>query len=188
VLVCLLGLVTNSLFSNYSRMLAYVPEFQFSFSDVSVVNNVLDQIQIQSLYSNSKIKATVEAYSYAQSFSNIDRRLLFVHIPKTAGSTMEVDVALGQGMTLIWGRCLFLDGTRGCPRFEDEKFRFGPPKQERLVPLWWHFLVAFWHVPVHYFPLLNLLNNYNPYTTADTFAVIRHPVDRAVSEYHYVCS
>jgi hypothetical protein len=42
VLVCLLGLVTNFLISNnYSRMLAYVPEFQLSFSDAPVVKNVL---------------------------------------------------------------------------------------------------------------------------------------------------
>jgi hypothetical protein len=118
--------------------------------------------------------ATLEAYSYAQSFSNIDRRLLFVHIPKTAGSTMEMDVALGQDKHLTWGKCMFLDGIRGCTWRRDAKFRFGRPL--RTLP-------PYWHVPVHYFPLYN----YNPYD-ADTFAVIRHPVDRAISEYHYVCS
>jgi hypothetical protein len=123
---------------------------------------------------NHESKATLEAYSYAQSFSNIDRRLLFVHIPKTAGSTMEMDVALGQDKQLTWGKCMFLDGASGCPTVTDSKYRFGRPL--RTLP-------PYWHVPVHYFPL----HSYNPYD-ADTFAVIRHPVDRAVSEYHYLCS
>jgi hypothetical protein len=123
---------------------------------------------------NQESKATLEAYSYAQSFSNIDRRLLFVHIPKTAGSTMEMDVALGQDKQLTWGKCMFLDGLRGCPWRTDPKYRFGRP-METLLP--------YWHIPVHYFPL----NNYNPYD-ADTFAVIRHPVDRAISEYRYTCT
>jgi hypothetical protein len=71
------------------------------------------------------IQATaVEAYSYAQRCSNIDRRLLFVHIPKTAGSTME-DVVFKQGKNLTWGRCMFVDGTKGCPRLQYPKYRFG---------------------------------------------------------------
>jgi hypothetical protein len=123
---------------------------------------------------NEESKATAAAYSYAQSFSNIDRRLLFVHIPKTAGSTMEMDVALGQDKQLTWGKCMFLDGLRGCPWRRDAKYRFGRPLQT---------LPPYWHIPVHYFPLYN----YNPYD-ADTFAVIRHPVDRAVSEYYYTCT
>jgi hypothetical protein len=122
---------------------------------------------------NQESKATVEAYTYAQSFSNIERRLLFVHIPKTAGSTMEVDVALGQDRNLTWGKCMFVNGTQGCPMLRDAKYRFGRPDNP---------LPCYWHVPVHYFPLFN----YNPYD-ADTFAVIRHPVDRAISEYHHVC-
>jgi hypothetical protein len=119
------------------------------------------------------VNSTVEAYSYAQSFSNIDRRLLFVHIPKTAGTTVEHEVAGRQDKNLTWGKCMFLDGKNGCPRVKDEKFRFSQPNR---------FHPAYWHVPVHYFPL----HNYNPYD-ADTFTVIRHPVDRAVSEYHFEC-
>jgi hypothetical protein len=88
---------------------------------------------------------------------------------------METDVALGQDRNLTWGRCMFLNGTQGCSMAKDTKLRFGPPNKNS-PPLW--------HVPVHYFPI----HNYNPYTTADTFAVIRHPVDRAVSEYHYMCT
>jgi hypothetical protein len=60
---------------------------------------------------------------------------------------------------------------RGCPRLRDSKFKVGPRAIDGRPT---------WHVPVHYFPL----KNYNPYN-ADTFAVIRHPVDRAVSEYEY---
>ena len=96
---------------------------------------------------------------------------VFPRYPK--GSTMEMDVALGQDKQLTWGKCMFLNGASGCPRRTDAKYRFGRPTKT---------LPPYWHVPVHYFPLYN----YNPYD-ADTFAVIRHPVDRAVSEYQYVC-
>jgi hypothetical protein len=119
-------------------------------------------------------KATMDAYAYAQSFPNIDRRLLFVHIPKTAGSTMEIDVAVGQDSNLTWGKCMFVDGASGCPTLGDARYSFGQPGKT---------MRSYWHVPVHYFPLFD----YNPYD-ADTFAVIRHPIDRAVSEYHYICS
>ncbi len=84
------------------------------------------------------------------------------------------DVAFKQDKNITWGRCMFMDGTKGCPRVTDSKYRFGRPGKE---------LAPYWHVPVHYFPL----DNYNPYH-ADTFAVIRHPVDRAVSEYHMRCT
>jgi hypothetical protein len=136
----------------------------------------LDVVQERNRTDNnqeSKAKATVEAYTYAQSFIDIDRRLLFVHIPKTAGSTMEIDVALGQDRNLTWGECMFLSGASGCPVVRDAKNRFGRAKNS---------LPSYWHVPVHYFAL----HSYNPYD-ADTFAVIRHPVDRVVSEYQYVC-
>jgi hypothetical protein len=68
VMVCVLGLVTYSLVSNgYSSMLAYVPESQLSFADVPVVNNITDQIQTNSLSSNSEndnkpLLATTEAH------------------------------------------------------------------------------------------------------------------------------
>jgi hypothetical protein len=123
---------------------------------------------------NQESKATLNAYTYAQSFTNIYRRLLFVHIPKTAGSTMEMDVALRQDRNLTWGKCMFVNGASGCPMSRDARYSFGRPNITQP---------SYWHVPVHYFPL----HGYNPYD-ADTFAVIRHPVDRAVSEYHYMCS
>ncbi len=119
---------------------------------------------------NQESKATVEAYKYAQSFSNIDRRLLFVHIPKTAGSTMKTYVAFGPDRNLAWGGCMFLDGTQGCSSVKDAKYRFGRP-METLPPY------VYWHVPVVYY--FNLDPNH-----AATFAVIRHPVDRAAGEYH----
>jgi hypothetical protein len=50
LLVCLLGLITYSLVS--TSMLASVPESQLLFADISVVNNVSDQIQTQSLSPN----------------------------------------------------------------------------------------------------------------------------------------
>jgi hypothetical protein len=143
----------------------------FSFRHLWTPPNNQDS---QQLMNTIQTQAIAEAYSYAQSFSNIDRRLLFVHIPKTAGSTMETEVALGQDRNLTWGRCMFLDGTMGCSSVKDEKLRFVPSANPPP---------PYWHIPVHYFPL----HDYNPYH-ADTFAIIRHPVDRAVSEYHYICT
>jgi hypothetical protein len=140
-------------------------------SDDSLWKN--ENQESEQLVKNIQATATLEAYSYAQSFSNVDRRLVFVHIPKTAGSTLE-EVAHVQDKNITWGRCMFMDGTPGCSRVTDAKYRFGQPRKN---------LAPYWHVPVHYFPL----ENYNPYH-ADTFAVIRHPVDRAVSEYHYRCT
>jgi hypothetical protein len=132
------------------------------------------EIESNAIPVNMSSFATLDAYSYAQSFSSLDRWLLFAHIPKTAGSTMEINVAK-QG-NLTWGRCMFLDGVRGCPLVNEAKNRFGLPTKEPLAP--------YWHIPVHYSPI----HNFNPYNAAETFAVIRHPVDRAVSEYQYMCT
>jgi hypothetical protein len=35
------------------------------------------------------------------------------------------DVVFKQGKNLTWGRCMFVDGTKGCPRLQYPKYRFG---------------------------------------------------------------
>jgi hypothetical protein len=162
----------NSEFTTANANISLHGEIKSRSMTVNTHNSLHGEIESNDIPVNRSSFATLGAHAYAQSFSSLDRRLLFAHIPKTAGSTMEIDVAK-QG-NLTWGRCMFLDGARSCPRVKEAKNRFGRSKQQ---------LRPYWHIPVHYFPV----HNFNPYN-AETFAVIRHPVDRAVSEYHYMCT
>jgi len=44
--------------------------------------------------------------------------------------------------------------------------------------------VGWWHLPAFLFPLANT----NPYLNSELFGVIRHPYDRMVSEFYYICT
>lgn len=86
------------------------------------------------------------------------KRLLFLHIPKNAGTTIE-DTGAQSGMS--WGRML-QQGQKVMP--DGSKCNL-------------------WHVPPAYLPA-GKANN--PYAGAEVFCVTRHPYDRAVSEYNYL--
>jgi len=84
--------------------------------------------------------------------------LLFIHIPKNAGSAIEA-TALKSGIS--WGRNLFW----GSITMPD-----GSP-------------CSSYHVPPRYFTNPALV-----YTSSNSFCVTRHPYERAISEYTYLLS
>ena len=98
------------------------------------------------------------------------KRLEFVHITKTGGTAIE---RAAQQQGVIWG---FNQYRRAKNFRRAENERFEPPRSIG-VP----FDGELWHTPPHWrIP--------NPYRDADTFAVIRNPYTRYLSEYfcrHY---
>ncbi|KAL3935563.1 MAG: hypothetical protein SGBAC_008942 [Bacillariaceae sp.] len=109
---------------------------------------------------------------YVNSIKDTKRNLVFVHIPKTAGSTIE-DV--GAKTKLSWGSC----------RFNHRPKRALCKKPKMLYPneFEWPMKVGYWHIPPYYFPLMGS----NPYRNVDLFAIIRDPLERLLSEFYYVC-
>jgi hypothetical protein len=85
-----------------------------------------------------------------------NQQLLFMHIPKNAGSTIE-DIANAQGVK--WGRNSQLSARM--------KMTDGNECNK-------------WHVPPALLPAPN------PYQNAEVFCVTRHPYDRILSEYRYL--
>mmetsp|Transcript_90526 Transcript_90526/g.281827 ORF Transcript_90526/g.281827 Transcript_90526/m.281827 type:complete len:451 (+) Transcript_90526:107-1459(+) len=86
-------------------------------------------------------------------------RLEFVHIPKNAGTTIEMT---GRSAGIAWG-------------VSSIAFRFN-----RRMPD--GFFCSSHHVPPRY------IRGMSPYAGAELFCVTRHPYDRAVSEYSYLLS
>lgn len=119
---------------------------------------------------SDEIRRSIE---YVNSIHDTERKLIFVHVPKTAGSTIE-DVGAGQAK-LSWGSCLFNHRPK----------RLLCKKPAMLYPneFEWPMKVGYWHIPPHFFPLMGS----NPYRDADLFAIVRDPVDRLLSEFYYVC-
>jgi len=87
------------------------------------------------------------------------KRLLFAHIPKNAGSTIE-NIAFNKG-GVSWGYRQ--------PGFHRNKQRMPDGN-----------VCSKWHVPPAYMAAPN------PYNNAEVFCVTRHPYDRALSEYRYL--
>jgi len=84
--------------------------------------------------------------------------LLFIHIPKSAGTAIEdvsVEHGVQWGRNFVWGLVMMPDGSY-CNAY---------------------------HVPPRYFT-----NPGQVYTASNAFCVTRHPYDRAVSEYKYLLS
>jgi hypothetical protein len=112
------------------------------------------------------------------------RRLEFVHIPKTGGTVIE-SVAARNGID--WTICHFLPSKAVA---EMSMNIIHCPENDGKQYMQWRYMQPFhglvwWHVPPSYF------FNYcdwlpgNPYIEADLFAVVRDPYDRLISEYYY---
>jgi hypothetical protein len=114
---------------------------------------------------------TQKSLQYVQSIKDTKRQLVFVHIPKAAGTTIE-DVG-GLQAKLSWGSCRF----NHRPRRKGGVCQYPPGQFE------WPSKIGYWHLPPQFFPLKGI----NPYENFDLFAVARDPRDRLVSEFLYVC-
>jgi len=100
------------------------------------------------------------------------RRLEFVHITKTGGSTIE---KVGHDLGIIWGACHFINVPLvGCMAPD---LPYQAPNYQSYA------LTSPWHTPP------KLLKRYAdttlyPYDEADLFTVIRNPYSRVLSEYY----
>ena len=109
---------------------------------------------------------------YVQTIQDTTRRLIFVHIPKAAGTTIE-EIGGKSPAKLSWGSCRF----NHRPKRPGNVCRYPPGQFE------WPMKIGYWHLPTQFFPLLGI----NPYDGADLFAVVREPHDRLLSEFYYIC-
>jgi hypothetical protein len=107
------------------------------------------------------------------------RRLSFLHIPKTAGSSIE-KMAAEQG--LHWGRCFY----KKCDYGED--FQLDPSINQSTAK-WLSNLGlkcnTWYHLPIQHLPQ----GVPNPYDeeNKDVFVVMRNPYDRIISDFYFVC-
>jgi len=111
--------------------------------------------------------------------SNSALILEFIHVPKTAGTSIEAAAAT---QNISWGLCHFASpdtsekislGELRCPLHEHNKRKI---KDFQDCPLW--------HVPSQYFDLPNTFK-FNPYKNAKLFVVVRNPFDKIISDYYY---
>mmetsp|Transcript_25476 Transcript_25476/g.42373 ORF Transcript_25476/g.42373 Transcript_25476/m.42373 type:complete len:370 (-) Transcript_25476:1793-2902(-) len=107
------------------------------------------------------------------------RRLEFVHIPKTGGTVIESEAARHN---ITWAICHFAHHEAAklislketiCPK---GSLKYPWPQTPKYHQCPW------WHIPPQYFELQGA----NPYAGADLFAVVRNVYDRIVSEYYYM--
>jgi len=103
------------------------------------------------------------------------KKLEFIHITKTAGSTIERQAASSgikwgvchwKKVNLFGPTCTSTDKKR--PTYKTTEMPFFVRLSQNCEP---------WHVPVHWFTK-------NPYNDSKTFTVVRNPYTRAISEYY----
>ena len=145
-------------------------------------------------------KEIQKGLEYSRSIKDTKRKLLFVHIPKTAGTTIE-EVG-GLQAKLAWGSCLF----NHRPKRSGNVCQYPPGQFEWPTRIGYEYLFfcvygcygarethgmrfpslpscRYWHLPPQLFPIKGI----NPYEGADLFAVVRDPYDRLISEFYYIC-
>ena len=84
------------------------------------------------------------------------KELKFVHIPRNAGSSIEL---LGKAKKILWGQ------------FDDEL------KNNKT-----ELKISYWHTPLYEFESDFITNYLNKY---DLFIVVRNPYEKCISEYYF---
>jgi hypothetical protein len=121
------------------------------------------------------------AMNYLKTFKSLgntrhhlqQRPLKFFHIPKSAGTAVEDAAGLHK---LAWGSCLF--------RHKPKRDICPYPKQSKD----WPGHSGWWHLPQWFFPIRTHDSLIDPYQNAESFAVVREPYDRMISEFYYICT
>ena len=113
----------------------------------------------------------------------------FLHIPKTGGTTIEKWGA--QYHNSKWGYCYFHPNTKNQCTSETTDDRTSRKKDKKKNKFAFNYkdLAAKstvpWHIPIQYLPSKLYKDIYYNKTT---FAVIRNPFSRTISEYYYRCA
>lgn len=100
------------------------------------------------------------------------KKLEFLHIPKTGGSTIEL---LGAAQNISWGTCHYMEMLHVIPGTVTKNLKC-PDHPHRKHD----YKSSIWHMPIHLLPE----GAFEPYSESDVFCVIRNPYDRIVSEYN----
>jgi len=120
-------------------------------------------------------------------FARPRTRLLFSHVPKTGGTSIE-ESASEAG--ILWGYQLMKQDTWQPYRIHVKCEKFGICEREEDEDL---FQVPLWHVPLKW--SIEALRSYNHSTVysdyfnldqVDYFCVVRHPFTKMISEYRYL--
>lgn len=153
-----LRLLFFSLFFTYTFL---VVVNKLAFLTVNVENNE-EEIMNDIVYYNRENKEVQKVKN------NASERLEFVHISKTAGTTIEQQAYLSG---INWGSCIWKK-THLCEgRYKKRHF----PLNEDEIPF--NFSGVPWHTPPHWLKP-------NPFKGVKTFTVVRNPYDRVISEYY----
>lgn len=127
---------------------------------------------IPSINLDDEIRKNLE---YVRSIQDTTRKLIYVHIPKTAGTTIEEVGALQAKQP--WGSCLF--NHKPIRHTKNNRRLCKYPAGQFL----WPTNIGYWHLPTQMYPMMGT----NPYENADLFAVVRDPDERLLSEFYYIC-
>jgi hypothetical protein len=164
------------------------------FASVKIVKNVVLVLFLAALLNTIRytVKIIPLGHRYLflnqpllfTSFNHHQKRLEFVHIPKTGGTVIEAVAAQGN---VLWAICHFLPSSEvaamsmnivQCPVRDDDGYT-----QWRGIKTFHG--IAWWHLPPSYFFKYLEILPANPYFGADMFAVVRDPYERLISEYYY---
>jgi len=102
--------------------------------------------------------------------------LEFVHIPKTGGTSIEI---AASRVGIAWGICKFAKFRSGDPQCDDIRPFRHQVKIQNSSEWKCSTQASPWHCP----PLKYTAGN--KFEKAETFAVVRNPYERMISEYYY---